>query len=292
VLGHEVSVLRRTNPKARLDWPDRALLAAFYRLLSPAVRQSRLVTPGTILRWHRRLVAKKWTYSHQIGRPPVDDAVVDLIARLARQNPTWGYQRIQGELFKVGYRVGASTVRRVLKRLRIPPASIRDTATSWRQFLPTQAATTLACDFFHVDCAVTLHPDLGVLRDRDRHPLRAHPRCHDQPGRTLNRPASPQSRGRPQRMRPSVPVPRPRSSQPVHQLIRHGAGRCGHQRGEDSASLPAGELLRRALRANGPSRAHRPNADLRPAPPTNVRIRPPLQHATTPPQPATPATTA
>ena len=156
VLRHELAVLRRTNPKPRLDWADRAALAALCRLLSPAVRGRRLVTPATILRWHRRLVAKEWTYPYRSGRPPVDDAVVDRIARLARQNSSWGYQRIPGELLKLGCRVGASTIRRVLHRLRIPPAPVRDTDTSWRQFLCSQASTMLACDFFPVDCAVTL----------------------------------------------------------------------------------------------------------------------------------------
>jgi putative transposase len=156
VLRHEVSVLRRTSPKPRLDWADRALFAALCRLLPPAVRGRRLVTPGTILRWHRRLATKKWTYPDRRGRPSIDDAIVALIEQLARQNPSWGYQWIRGELLKVGCRVGASTIRRVSKRLRIPPAPIRDTETSWRQFLRAQASTMLACDFFHVDCAVTL----------------------------------------------------------------------------------------------------------------------------------------
>jgi putative transposase len=104
---------------------------------------NRLITPGTVLRWHRRLVIRKWAYPNRTGRPPVSAEIVALIERLATENHSWGYKRIQGELLKLGHRVGASTIRRVLQALKIPPPPKRHTDKIWRQFLRAHAATML-----------------------------------------------------------------------------------------------------------------------------------------------------
>jgi hypothetical protein len=111
VLPREVAVPRRANPRPRLDWADRAVFAALIGQLPRRLRGYRLVTPNTLVRWHRRLVAKKWTYPHRPGRPPIDHAIAALIERIALENTTWGYQRIQGGLLKLGHRVGASRIR-------------------------------------------------------------------------------------------------------------------------------------------------------------------------------------
>jgi putative transposase len=150
VLRHQLTVLRRQTPRLRLEPADRALLAAVSRVLPRARWSCFLVRPETLLRWHRRLVANAWTYSHRIGRPPLNPEVQQLIARLARENPHWGYQRIKGELQRLGVPVSATAIRATLRRHGLDPAP-RRTATTWRAFLRQQAAGIVACDFFTVD---------------------------------------------------------------------------------------------------------------------------------------------
>ncbi|MEY9906870.1 putative transposase [Catenulispora sp. MAP12-49] len=155
VLRHEVAVLRRANPKPRLDWVDRALFAALIRLLPRNLRAHRLITPGTVLRWHRRLVGTKWRQPRPPGRPPISEELVELILQLAGDNLSWGYTRIQGELRRLGHRVTAATIRKILRSHAIPPAPRRDDGSTWRTFLLAQASTILATDFFQIE-TVTL----------------------------------------------------------------------------------------------------------------------------------------
>jgi len=151
VLRHQLTVLRRQTPRPKLEPADRALLAAISRVLPRSRWSCFLVKPETLLRWHRRLVAGVWTYPHdQTGRPPLDREVLQLIIRLARENPRWGYQRIKGELQHLGIRVSATTIRTMLRRHGLDPAP-RRAATNWRAFLRQQATGIVACDFFTVD---------------------------------------------------------------------------------------------------------------------------------------------
>jgi putative transposase len=117
VLRHQLKVLRRQTPRPKLEPTDRALLAAVSRERPRSRWSCFLVRPETLLRWHRRLVAGVWTYPHRMGRPPLDQEVQQLIVRLARENPRWGYQRIQGELRRLGTQVSASAIRATLRRL-------------------------------------------------------------------------------------------------------------------------------------------------------------------------------
>jgi putative transposase len=151
VLRHLLAVLRRQTPRPRLEPADRALLAAVSRVLPRSAWSWLFVQPETLLGWHRRLIAGAWTYPHrQTGRPPLDQELQQLVVRLARENPRWGYQRIKGELLRLGVRSSATAIRTTLRRHGLDPAPRRSSGT-WRAFLHQQAAGIAACDGFTVD---------------------------------------------------------------------------------------------------------------------------------------------
>jgi transposase len=192
VLRHQLAVLQRRTPRPPVSWTDRAVIAALARLLPVRHRVGLLVTPATILRWHRLLVARRWTTQPaRPGRPAIPAGVRALAIRLATDNPTWGYRRIHGELASLGYRIGASTVWKILHSAGIDP-SPRSAGPSWADFLRGQAHGIVACDFVpsrHHHPA----PAVRLLRHRAHHTPGAHPRRHRAPDGFVDDAASTQS---------------------------------------------------------------------------------------------------
>jgi putative transposase len=151
VLRHEVAVLRRQVHRPALEPADRAVLTGLSRLLTRHRLGHLFVQPSTLLRWHRDLVAKRWTYPHgRPGRPAIPEGITAVVLRLAKKNPTWGYRRIHGELATMGIVIAPSSVWAILKRHGIDP-SPRRSGPTWTELLATQAKGLMACDFFHVD---------------------------------------------------------------------------------------------------------------------------------------------
>src|SRR5579875_797246 len=172
MLRHEVAVLRRQVHRPALKPADRAVLAGLSRLLHRRRLGGFFVQPTTLLRWHRDLVAKRWTYAHgSLGRPSLGQGTTALVLRLAKENPNWGYRRIHGELATMGIAIAPSSVWAILKRHGIEP-SPRRSGPTWAEFLAAQAKGLMACDFFHVDTVllrrlyvlVFIHHDTRLVR--------------------------------------------------------------------------------------------------------------------------------
>jgi putative transposase len=163
LLRQQVRLLQRKQARPlRLSWWEKLLLALLAKQLVQGAKNSRarlsqslfLFTPETVLRWHRDLVRRKWTFPQRqaMGRPRISAELETLIVRLAQENPRWGYSKIEGELRKLGYQVGRSTIRAVLKRQHLPasPQRARKSST-WRAFMRQHCQQLLACDFFTVE---------------------------------------------------------------------------------------------------------------------------------------------
>jgi len=222
VLRHEVAVLRRQVHRPRLSWADRAVFAALTRLFNQAGHLQRIVTPATIVRWHRDLVTRRWTQPRRrrTGGRCTAPELRRLVLRLASENSTWGYRRIHGELAGLGYRLAPSTVWSILKRAGVDPRASPRRAELAR--IPAYPSTRHSCHGLllrgHGAATTALRP----VRRRARHPPRAPAGHHREPHRSLgHHPAGTQPADGPRRPRDSVQVLNPRSRQQIHRRLRH-----------------------------------------------------------------------
>jgi putative transposase len=266
VLRHQLAVLRRQVERPQLTSADRALLAAASRLLPRSRWKSFMVTPTTLLRWHRQLVTHRWTYAGRPGRPSVSAEIRTLVLRLARENPRWGYRRIVGEINGLGLRVSATTVRKILREAGLGPAGSRSGLT-WRAFLRQQAQSMLAVDFFTLE-TISLQR-LYVLFFIELANRRVHlAGCTANPTGAWVTQQARQFAWTLHRQSRSVPLPDPRPRQHVHARLRRCLRRRRHPHRQDAG---ASALRRRRARAQRPDR--RLVLHLRPREPRPARGR-------------------
>jgi transposase len=229
ILRHQLAVLQRRQPcRPNVNWADRALLATLLTAIPKARRHGLrlLVTPDTILRWHRDIVRRRWatrSMRGKTGRPATRRNIAALVLRLARENPEWGYRRIHGELAGLGVKIAASTVWGILKKAGIDPAP-RRSASTWPQFLRSQAEAILARLYGR---PARWHPGICPGHDRARDPAYPHPRRHPASHRGMDRPAGPEPDHGPRRAGAPDQVHDPRPWLELHGRVRRvlaGAG--------------------------------------------------------------------
>jgi Homeodomain-like domain len=277
VLRHQLAVLRRQTCRPQLTTKDRVFLAAASRLLPRTRWKSFLVTPTTLLRWHRRLVARRWTYASRCGRPPIGGEIRELVLRLARENPRWGYQRIVGELNGLGLTVSATTVKKILRQAGFGPAGSRG-GPSWRAFLRAQAQSMLAVDFFTVE-TISLQR-LYVLFFIELGSRRVHlAGLHREPDRSLGYPTGAPAHLDAPGAAGLLPLPDPRPRQQVHPRLRRRLRERRHPDHQDAGAGAEGECDRRTLRPHRSRRVSRLATGIESEPPRarSPRLRRPLQ---------------